>query len=285
VVTKEFLISDAVLLSVQAALVALPDRGVPKPLERFRTPAWALILPLSIAVVVAAIALFPEVARALSWLALLAIPPLAAAALGWAMHGARPWLALLAIPLLAIGWSNQFSLSGELCLTALTALSCVTLGRLLAGLVPLVWLELGIVAMAVVDAILVFGNQLQGPNEVLNTAVPAAGLPQLQYLQMPHASLGYGDVFVAGVLGGVLAQRRQRQWTAALLVLALSAAWDVLFRWFDTLPATVPVAVALIILRVTGGRAARPSARVRGVRPRLRMRRPRRAFRWRAARP
>jgi hypothetical protein len=166
------------------------------------------------------------------------------------MHGARPPLALLAVPLLAIGWAWQDTLAGDVCLCALTALSCVTLGRLLAGLVPLVALELGIVAMAIVDAILVFGNQLQGPNEVLNTAVPAAGLPQLQFLSMPHASLGYGDVFVAGVLGGVIAARAERQWPVAVLVLALSAAWDLLFYFFDTLPATVPVAVATIVCAV-----------------------------------
>jgi hypothetical protein len=269
-VTREFLISDAALLGTQAALVALPGSGVPPWVARFRGPGWALILPLSIAVVVGAIALFPEVARGLSWLALIAIPPLAAAALGWAMHGARPPLALLAIPLLVIGWAEQHALVGDVCLAALTALSCVTLGRLLAGLVPLVWLELGIVAMAIVDAILVFGNQLQGPNEVLNTAVPAVGLPQLQYLSMPHASLGYGDVFVAGVFGGVLAARGQRQWAAALLVLALAVAWDTLFLWFDTLPATVPIALAVILVRLTAGSssprwpAARPSGRVRG---------------------
>jgi hypothetical protein len=259
-VNTPFILSDAALLATQAALVALPARGLPAPLHRFRGPGWALILPLSIAVVVGAIAAFPEVARGLSWLALLAIPPLAAAALGWAMHAALPPLALLAVPLLAIGWAWQDTGIGDACLAALTALSCITLGRLLAGLVPLAALELGIVAMAVVDAILVFGNQLQGPNEVLNTAVPAAGLPQLQYLSAPHASLGYGDVFVAGVLGGVLAARCERQWPVALLVLALSALWDLLFYVFDTLPATVPVAVATIVCAVLrGSRRGSPS--------------------------
>jgi hypothetical protein len=68
---------------------------------------------------------------------------------------------------------------------------------------------------------------------------------------MPHASLGYGDVFVAGVLGGVLARRRQAQWPIALLVLALAWAWDALFYVFDTLPATVPVALATVICVLT----------------------------------
>jgi hypothetical protein len=239
--------ANAVLVTAQAGLVALPGRGVPAPLERFGGRAWSLILPLSIAVVVAAITLEPRVADGLTWLAFVAIPPLAAAALGWAMHGARPWLALLAVPLFALAWARTGTLGGDAAAAALTALSCVTLGRLLAGVVPGGWLKAGIVAMAVIDAILVFGDQLQAPNAVLNAAVPAEGLPQLQYLDLHYASMGYGDVFVAGVLGGVLAAERVPQLPVAALVLALSVAWDALFLVVDTLPATVPVAVALLI--------------------------------------
>jgi hypothetical protein len=256
-VSTQFLTSNMVLLVAQALLVALPGRGVPPWLARFAGVGWALILPLSIAAVVAAITLVPDVAVGLSWLALTAIPPLAAAALGWAMRGAVPALGLLAIPLLAVGWAAQDTLAGDLALSALTALSCVTLGRLMAGVVPLLWLEAGIVAMAVVDAILVFGNQLQAPNEVLNAAVPAVGLPQLQYLSMPYASLGYGDVLVAGVLGGVLAARGARQWPVAVLVLGLSVAWDTLFWIVDTVPATVPVALALLVVRLVPGAGSR----------------------------
>ena len=117
--------------------------------------------------------------------------------------------------------------------------------------------------MAIVDSILVFGNQLQAPNAVLNAAVPAAGLPQLQYLALPHAILGYGDVFVAGVLGGVLAARGIRQWPVALLLLGLALLWDLMFYVVDTIPATVPVAVALVVVR--GARALRGQPPVTGV--------------------
>jgi hypothetical protein len=263
-VNTPFLIDNFTLIGAQAALVALPGAGIPRWAERFRGRGWALVLPLSIAVVVAAIAIFPQTATALSWLALLAIPPLAAAALGWAMHGARPWAAPAAIALLVVGWSLQRTATGDVALALLSVLSCITLGRLLAGLVPLRWLEAGIVAMAIVDAVLVFGNQLQGPNEVLNLAVPAAGLPQLQYLSLPYASLGYGDVFVAGVLGGVLAARGTRQWPVALLLFGLSLLWDLMFYVVDTIPATVPVAVALLIVRRGPAvRRARPRPRHR----------------------
>jgi hypothetical protein len=246
-VTVGFIAADGVLIATQASLVALPGRGVPAALARVGGRAWALVLPVSIGAVVAAVAAVPDVADVLTWLAFLAIPPLAAATLAWAARGARPAAGLLAVPPLALAWAAQGTLAGDAAAVALTALSAVTLGRLLAGVVPAAYLEAGIVAMATVDAILVFGNQLQGPNAVIEAAVPARGLPQLQYLALGPASMGYGDVFVAGVLGGVLAVRGVRQEPVALLTFALAAAWDVLFLVFDTLPATVPVAAATLV--------------------------------------
>jgi hypothetical protein len=157
-VSREFVIANSVLIATQAALVALPAAGIPAALARFRGRGWSLVLPLSIAVVVAVIALEPAFADGLTWLALIAIPPLAAAALGWAGHGARPALALLAPPLLVVAVADTGGLAGDACAAALTALSCVTLGRLIAGAAPGIALKAGIVAMAVIDAILVFGE-------------------------------------------------------------------------------------------------------------------------------
>jgi hypothetical protein len=253
-VSSGFVVANSVLVLTQAVLVAAPGRGIPRRLMRFGGRGWSLVLPLSIAVVVAAIAAEPGVADGLTWLALLAIPLLAAAALGWALRGARPWLALLAVPLLVLAVAGAGGLAGDASAAALTALSCVTLGRLLAGAVPGLALKVGIVAMAAIDAVLVFGQQLQGPNAVLNAAAPAAGLPQLQFLDLHHASMGYGDVFVAGVLGGLLAAERRSQLVAAGLVLGVSIAWDGLFFAVDTVPATVPV--ALVVLALEGARVA-----------------------------
>ena len=271
--STSFLVANSVLVTTQAALVVLPARGVPAPLARFAGRGWALVLPLSIAVVVGAIEAEPRVADGLTWLALVAIPPLAVAAPAWATHGARTTAGLLALPLLALALLDTGGLAAAGAAAALTALSCVTLGRLLAGVVPGVWLKAGIVAMAVTDAILVFGDRLQGPNALLNAAVPAPGLPQFQYLDLHYASIGYGDVFVAGVLGGVLAAEGVRQWPVALLVLGLSAGWDLLFLVTDTLPATVPVACALVVGEVVRLRW-RPAG-LAGLGPgRLRRRRP-----------
>jgi hypothetical protein len=259
-VTLDFAAHNAVLLATQAALVGLTGAGIPAWLQRYATARWALVLPLSIAVVVAAIAVVPNVADVLTWVALILVPPGAALALGWAMRGARAPLALLAAPLLALAWTSQTSAAGELAGTALTALSCVTLGRLLAGGAPGPWLKAGIVGMAVIDAILVFSNGLEQPNAVLNAAVPAPGLPQLQYVSFGPANLGYGDLFVAGVLGGVLAAEGARTWPWALVTWILAEAFTLLFYVTDTLPATVPVAVALIVRELLRSRRAQPDA-------------------------
>ena len=178
--------------------MALTGAGIPPWLDRLKSRGWALVLPISIAGVVAGIAIFPQLANGLTWVALILVPPGAVLALAWALHGARPALGIVAAALFVFAWVETGTLAGDAAAALCTALSAATLGRLLAGGVPAAYLKLAIVAFAVIDAILVFGNQLQGPNAVLNAAVPAPGLPQLQYLDLHYASMGYGDVFVAG---------------------------------------------------------------------------------------
>jgi hypothetical protein len=255
-VSREFFLHNSVLLATMALLVAITGAGVPPWARRFTTARWALLLPVPICAVVAGISVLPDSADALTWLALVGVPPGAALALGWAMRGARPPLAVLAAPLLAMAWAGQDTSWGDLAALALTALSCVTLGRLLAGVTPLGWLKLGLIALAISDAVLVFGNSLDHPNAVLNAAVPGPGLPQLQFAHFGPANLGYGDFFATGVLGGILAAERGPQWAGAALTFALCEAWTLLFYVTDLLPATVPVAVALVILEARRARRA-----------------------------
>ena len=256
-----FSADNAVLVVAQAACLALPAAGLPGRLRRVRGGGLALLPPLSIAVVVAAIALVPATADALTWVALVLVPPGCALALGWAARGARPWAAVLVAPLLALAWLDQGRTGGQL--------AAITLGRLLAGVVPLVLLEAGVVAMAGVDAALVFSNQLQAPNAVLVAAEPGAGLPRLQSASFGVAGLGYGDFFAAAVVGGILAARgfsARAQVGAAAALVAVSLAWDQLFLVYDVLPATVPPAVVLVGARLLRGRA-RPPAATRGGQP------------------
>jgi hypothetical protein len=266
--TAGFWASDGVLLAVQSTVVALPRAravGSAAALTRRVASRWWALVPLaSIAGAVFAIRAAGTTADALTWLALVAIPPLAAAALGWAMRGARPPLALLVAPLFALAWADRSGLAGEGAGVALAALSCVTLGVLLVAVAPHGWLKVGIVLMAAADAVLVTAELLQPANEVLNAAAPPAGLPQLQRALFGDAVIGYGDFFIAGVFGALVAAEAggRAASRAALLVLAIAACFDLLFLVLDVLPATVPVALALIARELRNSRAATVSKRL-----------------------
>jgi len=257
-----FAVSISILSLVQAALVVLPRAWRLTWLERFRSPWWALAPALSIVVVIGIVAWEGESATALSWLALVAVPPAAALALGWLVHGGRPEWAAAVPPLFALAWAAPGSLIGEAASTTLTALGCIGLGWLLVSVAPARWLKPGIYAMAAVDTWFVAADLLQGPNAVLSAAAPA-GLPRLQAIHFGAAQMGFGDLFIAAALGSLLALpadgpesglygrfQAHRQLLGAGLVAALALLLDLLFFAVETLPATVPVAVALALLEL-----------------------------------
>jgi hypothetical protein len=247
-----FWLSIGALSLVQASLVVAPKPPLPTLLERLQSRWWALVLPLSIVVVISAIALDSASARFLTYLALVAVPPLAAAALAWVVRGARWELASLVFPLFALAWAAKGALGGQTAALALSALACVTLSWLIATVVPARWLKLGIYVMAAVDTYLVSTDLLQGPNAVLNTAAPAADLPRLQLASFGSALMGFGDLFIAATLGAVLAYDRHLQLHGALLAVAIGLSFDLLFFAVDELPATVPIALTLAVLELAG---------------------------------
>jgi hypothetical protein len=257
-----FWLSIGLLSLCQGVVVCLPRAYSPWRIARLHSPLWAIMPALSVIafVVVGSLAGHAS-AQVLTYVALIAVPLLAALALGWIVWPARraadapanplrPASALLVAPLFALAWADRGGLAGEGAAVVLSALSCVALGALIAAVTPARLLALGIVAMAVADVSLVISDLLQQPNNVLNATHPAGGLPRLQAAVFGSAAMGYGDLFVAGVLGGLLAATgdRSRQLTGALLVALLAVAFDFLFFAVNELPATVPVASALVIL-------------------------------------
>jgi hypothetical protein len=110
--------------------------------------------------------------------------------------------------------------------------------------------------MAAVDTWFVAGDLLQGPNATLTAAAPS-GLPRLQVAHFGDALMGFGDFFVAATLGCLLAFSPIRQRRGALLVAVLALAFDLLFFAVDTLPATVPVALALALIELLDRRVKR----------------------------
>jgi hypothetical protein len=249
-----FWLSIGTLSLVQAALVAAPRPARIRFLEGVRSNWWALVLPLSIVVVVTAIALESASADLLTYLALFAVPPLAAAALVWVLRGGRPALAIAVLPLFALAWADRGSFGGKTAALVLTALACACLGWLLVSVVPAAWVKLGIYGMAAIDTWLVASDLLQGPNAVLNSASPGAGLPSLQFASFGSAVMGFGDLFIAAVLGALLARDRRLQLTGAMLAVAVGIGFDLLFFAVDTLPATIPIALTLALLEFAGRR-------------------------------
>ena len=263
-----FVPSDAGLLALQAGIVAAP-RAIARirAFERLRGRGWALVPIGSIVVVIFAIRYVSDTATGLTYLALIAVPLLAAVALGWAMRGAVPLLALAAVPLFVLAWLAHHSLVGEASAAILSALSCVTLGVLLAAVTPPTLAE----ARDRGDG---RGRRVAGGLRSAPVAerdarrrAPGGGLPQLQTEIFGTVTMGYGDLFVAAVLGAVLASDPRLQRRAALLTFVIAALFDLLFFVVDELPATVPVALALIAVELqqrfsAGRRRSTPAAAI-----------------------
>jgi hypothetical protein len=254
-VAVPFAVWICVLSLIQALTVLVPAPRELALLSRLRSGWWAVIPAASVVGFVFAVDALGGVADGLTYLALVAVPPLAAFALGWLMRAARPIWALAALPLFALAWVDRDGLAGQAAGVALDALSCVALGVLLVAVTPRPLVKLAILAMATVDAWLVFSNELTAPNNSLNAIAPIAHLPQLQRVQLHAAVMGYGDLFIAGLLGALLAVELARQRRAALLAALLALASNLLFFAFYELPATVPIALTLVVLEVVDRRS------------------------------
>lgn len=254
-----FALSYAGLCLAQGAVVALPrPSALPVP-RRLRGRAWALLPVASIVAAVFGIRAASASASVATYAALVASPPLAWAALGvLGVRAARA--ALVVAALLALAWL-RVGLASDTAALVLTALGCVTLGALLAAITPPAWLKVGIVAMAAVDTVLVVDQLLQAPNDLLTAAAPALHLPQLQRVVFGGAEMGYGDMFLAAVLGGVVAVERGDQRTVAATTALVAGVFGLLFFALDTLPATVPVALALAAYELRRRRAPAPRTR------------------------
>ena len=100
--------------------------------------------------------------------------------------------------------------------------------------------------MAVIDAVFIFGDLWGEQNAAFNAAVPAGGLPRLQVADIGDTSTDYGDFFVAGLVGGILAAEHRPQAAAAIATFAVAQAWNQLFLVVDSLPGTIPPALVML---------------------------------------
>ena len=127
----------------------------------------------------------------------------------------------------------------------------MTLAEVAAALAPRRSLAVGLVALAALDVVLVWGTRQVGPatTALHQAAVPVAAghpIPRLQDATFGSATMGWID-FAAAALLGVVARMRLR---AALVTGVVAGAWGLLLLVTSTVPATVPTLAGLLVGRL-----------------------------------
>jgi hypothetical protein len=248
VLSPRELVEYCALAVLQGALVALPRPAGSVVWSRLRSPTWALVLPGALIVGTFGVLAVPGTATGLALLAAVATPVLIGIAVMAVLRGPRAaWLA--AIALLTAAALALHSWPAALAASALTAIGCLTLGAALVRLTPLPWLAAGIAVMCLVDVSLLGSGFGQPAAVQLHSALSDSGMPAFHQAQLGTVSKDYPDLVLAGVLGSALAGNA-RQLTAAVLVAVLVSANGVFFLVANTLPDTVPLAVAAGLVAV-----------------------------------
>ncbi len=251
--------SCAGLAAVQGLTVALPRVDGVRPSVRW---LW-LIPPVLFCASVLMLATRPESAGLLTGLAVVAVPVLALLAAVRLARGSRPAWALVIPVLLAASFAGPGRLSGQLGITLLCALSAVALGAVLVRLGGVRGVTLGLVALAIADVVLVADGSVELASKALSET-HIGSLPELSHVALGTFTLGYGDLFVAGIAGAIAARRPRGQVRVAVLTALLMLLESALLAGHGPYPATVPVVVALVVDELAWWlrrvRAPRPSA-------------------------
>jgi hypothetical protein len=249
------------LAALEGALVALPRADALAPLRTLRSPAWAALLPGSIVAGTFLPLAMPSMALGLVLTAGVMTPLLAAIAVLEVVRGPRT-AALLAVPsglavvaALISGWEGQISAS------ALTALGSLAVGTALARLIPRRWFVLGVIGMCLADVALLASGVGHSAAALMSSATRDVHGPVYSQVSIGRVTTDYPDVVLAAVLGAFLAGRH-RQLLAAALVTAIGIAYGLLLLPLaNLLPATVPIALALLMLESVEARRAASRAR------------------------
>jgi hypothetical protein len=239
---------------LEGALVVLP-RAKPFPaLTRLRAPAWAVLLPVSIIVGTFGLLVAPGLASPTVLAAAITTPLLAVIAV---LLVVRARILMLPLAALAGGlavWAT--GQGGHVGTGLVTALACLTLGAALQRLIPGRWLLAGVVAMSVVDATLLLAGPGYHETAVLAAAQTNFHGPRFTGARIGGTTIGYPDLFLAALLGASLAGQRAQAWAGGVLVV-LAVAYDSMLTPGLLLPATVPIALTLVVIGLVRHRRRR----------------------------
>jgi hypothetical protein len=240
-----------VLCLVQAVAVLVPRPSPPLPwLGRRRL--LGLIPLAAIGGVVALIDADPSLAQSATDLAVFATPvAFAGGALAFRFRPA----AIAVVPLFWLAWKGS-GRPQDIAIDALIVGAAGTLAWLTGTVAPRLVLAAAIIVVTVVDVyqVLVAGS-VQPVANALVSAAPPSDLPHLQQAVWNGATMGWGDIYLAALLGTVIAAaplRRRLEVAAVVVVSGLANGFQ--FLVLDLIPATVPVAAALVyaLLRERG---------------------------------
>jgi hypothetical protein len=235
-----------VLCAAQAATVAAPARQAR---DRGRSWVWLAVPAALLGAGVLIINVVPKGPHALALLATFGTPALAAS-YGF-FRGSRLWW--LWPPAAAGLWFAAWLASGlvrDAAGLVLIALACLAAASAIAMVAPAWSIRVGLVVLAALDVVLVWGTpSVQEATTTLET-VPlphAAGmsLPSLQQAIFGSALMGWLDLLAPALLGVVVAGRRKV--VAAAIVGVAAYLWGYLVFTHTTseVAATVPVLAGL----------------------------------------
>jgi len=233
-----------VLCAAQAATVAAPARQAR---ARGRGWVWVAVPAALLGAGVLIINVVPHGAHALALIATFGTPVLAAT--GGIFKGSPRWWLW---PPAAVGlWFAAWLASGlvqDAAGTALIALACLAAASAIAMVAPAWSIQAGLVGLAALDIVLVWGiPTVETATKTLET-VPlphAAGtpLPSLQQPIFGSALMGWLDLLAPALLGVVVAGRRK--YAAAVVTGIAAGLWGLLFYVTPEVAATVPVLAGL----------------------------------------
>lgn len=225
-------------------MVALPSRPAT---GRSPSAVWLLVPAALLASGVGILDFVSGGPRALALLATFGTPVLAAA--GGVLGGWRRWW--LWPPLAAGLWIAAWLAAGLVrdgAGLALVALACVAAASAVGRLAPAASIRAGLVALAVLDCVLVWGTTSvqRSTNALEGVTLPhaaGAALPSLQQATFGGALMGWLDVLAPALLGVVVAGRTK--YGAAIATGLAGGVWGLLFFVTPQVAATVPVLAGL----------------------------------------
>jgi hypothetical protein len=208
---------------------------------------WVAVPAALLAAGVAILDLVPQGPHALALIATFGTPVLAAAG-GVFRTSPRWWL----WPPASAGlWTAAWLAHGlvqDAAGVALIAAACLAAGSAAASVAPAWSISAGLVGLAALDVILVWGTTgvRQATNALEHVGLPqAAGtpLPSLQQATFGGATMGWLDLLAPALLGVVVAGRRKLG--AAAVTGLVAGLWGLLLYATSEVAATVPVLAGL----------------------------------------